>query len=102
MNVIARPAIDAAIERHPDADGWLENWWTTAKTSQWESLHDVRQDYPSADQVGRCLVFNARGNRYRLVVRVVYADKWQKGTLFVKHFLTHAEYDNGIWKGNCT
>jgi mRNA interferase HigB len=101
MNVIARPAIDAAIQRHADADGWLENWWTTTKTARWESLHDVRREYPSADQVGRCLVFNARGNRYRLIVRVVYADQWQNGTVFLKQFLTHAEYDRGNWKGSC-
>jgi mRNA interferase HigB len=101
MNVIARPAIDAAILRHPDAGGWLENWWTTAKGSRWENLHDVRQDYPSADQVERCLVFNARGNKYRLIVRVVYADQWQNGTIFVKQFLSHAEYDKGSWKGHC-
>jgi mRNA interferase HigB len=101
MNVIARPAIDAAIQRYPDAAGWLETWWTTAKAARWESLQQVRRDYPSADQVNRCLVFDARGNRYRLIVRVVYADGWQNGTLFVKWFLTHAQYDKGKWKRNC-
>ena len=101
MNVLARPAIDAAIQRHPDAAGWLETWWTTAKTARWKNLADVRQDYPSADQVIRCLVFNARGNRYRLIVRIVYADQWQNGTVFIKHFLTHAEYSRGDWKRSC-
>jgi mRNA interferase HigB len=74
MNVIARPAIDAAMARHPDAAGWLETWWTVAKAARWESLADVRGDYPAADQYGRCLIFNARGNNYRLIVRIVYAD----------------------------
>jgi mRNA interferase HigB len=101
MNVIARAAVDAAIGKHPDARGWLEIWWTTAKAARWENLAEVRRDYPKADQVNRCLVFNARGNRYRLIVRVVYADRWQNGTLFVKHFLTHAEYSKELWKRNC-
>jgi mRNA interferase HigB len=101
VNVISRPAIDAAIARHPVAAGWLETWWTTAKSARWERLHDVRSDYPSADQYGRCLIFNARGNKYRMIVRIVYADEWQNGTAFIKHFLTHAEYDKGSWKGLC-
>jgi mRNA interferase HigB len=101
MNVIARRAIDEAIVRHSDSENWLETWWTVAKAARWESLHDVRADYPAADQVNRCLIFNARGNNYRLIVRVVYADQWQNGTLFVKHFLTHAEYDQARWKGAC-
>lgn len=101
MNVIARPAIRAAIERHPDAEDWLENWWDTAKREQWRSLHDVRTDYPAADQVGGCLVFNAHGNRYRLIVGITYANEWVGGTLYVKHFLTHAEYDKDKWKKDC-
>jgi mRNA interferase HigB len=101
MNVIARPAIEAAISRHADAEGWLETWWTTAKAARWENLDDVRRDYPAADQVYRCLIFNARGNKYRLIVRVVYVNPWQNGTLFIKHFLTHAEYDKNEWTGSC-
>ena len=101
MNVIARPAIIGAIARHPDAESWLNAWWKQANRAEWRSLHDVRQVYPSADQVGRCLVFNACGNKYRLIVGVTYADEARGGTLFVKHFLSHAEYDKGFRKGDC-
>ena len=73
----------------------------TAGRARWQDLHDVRSDYPSADQVNCCLVFNARGHKYRLVVRVTYANQWQRGTLLVKHFLTHAEYDKEGWKQDC-
>jgi len=97
MHVISRPAITAAMERHPDAAGWLQQWWRTASVARWESLHDVRQTYAAADQVGRCLVFNACGNKYRLIVGVKYADDVQRGTLWVKRFLTHAEYNRGVW-----
>ena len=44
-----------------------------------------------ADQVGSCLAFNVRGNNFRLICRVAYANRQVKGTLFVEHFLTHAE-----------
>ena len=39
------------------------------------------------------------GNKYRLIVGVKYADDAQQGTLWVKHFLTHAEYSKNRWKG---
>jgi len=35
------------------------------------------------------------------VVRVSYANPWQRGTLLVKHFLTHAEYDKDLWRKDC-
>ena len=89
MNVIARPAIIGAIARHPDAESWLNAWWKQANRAEWRSLHDVRQVYPSADQVGRCLVFNACGNKYRLIVRINYVS----GALFVRFIGTHREYD---------
>ena len=102
MHVIARPAIHAAIRRHRDAEQWLTAWWGRANGVRWTSLEEVRVDYPSVDQVGCCLVFNVKGNTYRLICRVTYASRHTRGTLLVKAFLTHAEYDRGDWKKDCT
>jgi mRNA interferase HigB len=101
MNVISRPAIRAAQNQHPEARDWLDEWWVIAKAARWESLHNVQAVYPKTDQVGGCLVFNVRGNRYRFIVGVAYATEDKGGTLFVKHFLTHAEYSKDDWKGDC-
>ena len=101
MHIIARPAIEEAIGRHADAATWLRNWWRVASAERWGSLADVRATYPATDQVECCLVFDSRGNTYRLICRVTYANEWQRGTLLVKRFLTHAEYDRGNWKGDC-
>lgn len=101
MHIISRRGIDAAIKRHPDAADWLNAWWSRASLARWESLHDVRRDYAAVDQVQRCLIFNVRGNRYRFICRVTYARQWTRGTLFVKHFLTHAEYDKDPWIKDC-
>ena len=101
MNVISRPAVDLAIQRHPDAESWLNAWWKVARREQWVSLRHVRETYPHSDQVGSCLVFDVRGNTYRFVVGVRYATRGRGGTLFVKHFLTHAEYDTNDWKKDC-
>jgi mRNA interferase HigB len=101
VNIISRPAIRRAQQAHPDAAEWLENWWQVAKAAQWQNLQDVRVPYPATDQVGRCLVFNVRGNTYRFIVGVRYATSDHGGTLFVKHFLTHAEYNKEAWKREC-
>ena len=101
MHILSRPAIKDAIRRHPDAAKWLNNWWRIASKARWENLAEVRAVYPATDQVGCCLAFNVKGNRYRFICRVTYATEWQRGTLLVKHFLTHAEYDEDRWKGDC-
>ncbi len=86
MHIIARPKFKGFVKQHPRASTWLENWWRVANTSRWESLGDVRRLFASADQVGGCLVFNALGNNFRLIVGVKYADDVQHGTLWIKHF----------------
>jgi mRNA interferase HigB len=100
MNVISRPKIDKAIQRHPGAEKWLNAWWQTAKRERWTSLDEVRKVYRSADQVGGCLIFDAP-DACRLIVGVIWADEMKNGPLFVKHYMTHAEYDKKSWIKDC-
>lgn len=101
MHVIARPAILKAQQRFPSAASWLDAWWETAGKAEWRSLKEVRSIYRDADEVGQCLVFNACGNNYRLICRITYANSWTRGTLLVKYFLTHSEYDKNKWCKDC-
>jgi mRNA interferase HigB len=94
MNVISYKRIREFSSIHRDAEASLRAWYRTAKRSNWGSLAEVKQVYPSADQVDRHTVFNIRGNRYRLIVRIVYRTR----TLFIVAVLTHDEYDLGKWK----
>jgi mRNA interferase HigB len=50
--------------------------------------------YPHADFVDPFTVFNIKGGRYRLIVKIEY--RWQM--IFVKYLLTHKEYDKGAWE----
>jgi mRNA interferase HigB len=101
MHIIARPAIQDAKERYPNAGAWLDGWWTAAGKATWIRLADVRVCYPAADEVGQCLVFDACGGDYRLICRMTYANQWNHGTLLVKHFLTHGDYDKNKWRKDC-
>ncbi len=101
MHIIARPKLVAAKQRHPTASDWLDVWWNVASKAAWTRLADVRRLYPQTDEVGQCLVFNVLGNNYRLICRMTYANRWTKGTLLIKHFLTHREYDDRKWCKDC-
>lgn len=46
-------------------------------------------------------MFNVCRNRYRLTVKIVFAHETKDGTVFIKHVLTHADYDKGGWKEDC-
>ena len=102
MHIIARSSVEDAKRRYPKASAWLDGWWLVASKAAWTRLADVRADYPGADEVGQCLVFDACGNDYRLICRMTYTNKWTRGTLLVKHFLTHGDYDKNRWRKDCT
>ncbi|MBI3693460.1 MAG: type II toxin-antitoxin system HigB family toxin [Acidobacteria bacterium] len=93
MNVISKRGLLKLAARHADALDPLIAWFHTARKAEWRGLNDVRKDLPSADQVGEVLVFNIKGNRYRLIARVNY----RRQRIFVKELLTHAEYDREEW-----
>ncbi len=94
MHVISRARLKEAAQAHADVESALDVWFRVAKLAKWQNLVEVRQTFPSADLVGDLTVFNIKGNSYRLIVKIEY--QWQK--IFIKHVLTHAEYDKGEWK----
>ncbi len=101
MHIMSRPAINAAKQRYPNASAWLDAWWVVASNANWTNLADARLAYRDADEVGQCLIFNACGNNYRLICRNSHANQWKNGTLLVKSFLTHADYDKNKWRQDC-
>jgi mRNA interferase HigB len=94
VRVISRRRLREFWERHARAEASLRTWYKVVTTASWHDYVELRQSFPSADQVGRLVVFNVGGNRYRLVALVDY--EWQK--VFVRRIMTHEEYDDGGWK----
>ena len=94
MNIISLKRIRDFLAVHSDAESSISAWYKTAKKASWQNLAEIKQVYPSADRVGRHTVFNMRGNKYRLIARIVYRSQ----TLFIVAILTHEEYDLGKWK----
>jgi mRNA interferase HigB len=94
MHVISRKKLKEAAAMHADLEGALDAWFRVAKKALWRSLADVRMTFSSADAVGEWTVFNVKGNQYRLIAEINYAG----GRIYIRHVLTHAEYDRGGWK----
>jgi len=97
MNVISQQPLREFWQGHPDAEEPLRSWYRTCRKAHWRNLDDVQNTYPHADVYGTCTVFNVGGNKYRLVVKINYA----RQTIYVKHVLTHADYDRERWKNDC-
>ena len=90
MKVIAVGTLRDFWARHPDAEQPLKAWYDEAKHAVWRTLQDVRQRYASASFVGHNrVVFNIKGNDYRLIVAVAY--RFQ--AIYIKFIGTHTEYD---------
>ncbi len=76
---------------HADAKESLETWYRVCKKALWNNFNEVQRAYPSADVVGDDrVVFNIRGNKYRLVARFSFRYK----AIQVKWIGTHADYDD--------
>jgi len=94
VNVISKRGLFQRAARYADARSALQVWFDTAVEAEWKNLEDVRKSFPATDMTGDLAIFNIRGNRYRLIVRMGF----QYRRVYVKEFLTHAEYDKGRWK----
>ena len=93
MTVVTKADLIEQAKKHAGALGPLISWYSVASSAEWRGLQHVRKDFPSADQIGKVLVFNIKGNNDRLIVRVDYP----KQELYITALLTHAEYDKRGW-----
>ena len=68
----------------------IEKWITDVTVAQWTSFNELRLDFPSADYIGNGrVIFNIKGNDYRLIVIVLYVIN----VVEIRWIGTHAEYD---------
>ena len=90
MKVFNTPQIEKAYKKHTDAIGPLQNWYQEVKEADWDTPAKLKERYPNASIIrGDLVVFNIKGNRYRLVARI----NFRRQLVFVKFFGTHKEYD---------
>ncbi|QDV73400.1 type II toxin-antitoxin system HigB family toxin [Botrimarina mediterranea] len=94
MRIISRKSLREFWERHPEAEGPLRAWFQVVSRTRFANFAELRTAFPSADKVGRLIVFNIGGNKFRLVASIHF----NRGILYVRTVLTHRDYDQGNWQ----
>lgn len=90
MRIIARRTLWEFWERHPDAEQALRAWYQDAQHAEWKAPTDIRQTYTTASIIANNrVVFNIRGNNYRLVVAINY----DFSIVYIRFIGIHKEYD---------
>ena len=99
MRIVKPNRIAEYIEAHRDTESALTQWLAIAQAADWKSIADVRLVFPHADAAtvasgSQVTIFNIKGNHYRLIVAVHYSTS----IVYVRDFMTHAEYSKNRWK----
>jgi mRNA interferase HigB len=88
--IFAKSTLREFWEKYPDAEQYLKVWYETAMNANWKTPSDIKKNYANASILknGR-MVFNIKGNTYRLVVKINFEMQW----IFIRFIGTHHEYD---------
>jgi mRNA interferase HigB len=90
MHIVAVRFLRAFWEKNPDSEQPLKSWVDEAKKASWSQPAQIKEQYRSASILkNKRVVFNVKGNDYRLVVSIVYHYQ----AVYVKFIGTHKEYD---------
>ena len=90
MRIVAIGTLRDFWKRHPGAEQPLKAWYDKARIAHWTTPQEIKRRYADASFVGRNrVVFNIKGNDYRLIVAVAY--RFQ--AVYIKFVGTHAQYD---------
>jgi mRNA interferase HigB len=96
MRIIARRTLHEFVESlaghkdEPAVKASLDAWFDEARKARWASAPDIRRSYASASVVtAERIVFNIKGNSYRLVAAVDF----EKGIIWIKWIGSHKDYD---------
>ena len=92
MRIIARKRLKDFWQRpgHEDAEVPLREWFTEVRKANWKSPNEVKKNFGSASIIANNrIVFNIKGNQYRLVTAVDY----KRQIIYIRFVGTHRQYD---------
>jgi mRNA interferase HigB len=93
MRIITKKKLELFFGKHSDARSPLLSWHQIMVESQFYDPNDLRRSFPQVDIVDKLFVFNV-GSAFRLIAAIHF----NRQRVYVRHVLTHAEYDRGKWK----
>ena len=90
MRIIARKTLKDFWERHSDAEQPLKTWFQEIENADWQSFNELKRQFKSASLIGNDrVVFNIKGNVYRIVVLVAF----KQGKVLIRFIGTHHDYN---------
>jgi len=90
MRIISRKTLKAFWNQHPDARQPLQAWYADVKQAKWTKPADIEKVYRSASFLANNrVVFNIKGNKYRLVVAIQY----DHAIVYIRFVGSHRKYD---------
>lgn len=90
LRVIAKKILRDFWTKHPDCEQQLKSWYKEAEGALWKNMNQIKKEYPSASVLlDNRVVFNIKGNNYRLIVRINFYYQM----IWIRFIGTHAQYD---------
>lgn len=90
MRVISRKTLRLFWDKHNDSEQQLISWYRETEKAKWKNHNELKKEYPSASILEKNrIVFNIKGNSYRLIVKINY----QFQIIWIRFIGTHSEYD---------
>ena len=88
--IISKKMLGEFWEIHPSSEQYLKTWYETVKHAKWNSPNEVKSSYAhSIILKDSRIVFNIKGNSFRLVAKFNFEKKW----VFIRFVGTQVEYD---------
>ena len=94
MRVISRRRIREFSTINSKAEKPLHIWYKLISKNKFKSFVNLKLFFPSIDLVGKFVVFNIGGNKFRLIAAIHFNTQM----VFIRHIFTHADYDKKKWR----
>ena len=90
MRVLAKKTLRDFWFKYPDCEQQFKAWFKETEDAVWKNTNQLKKDYPSASiLINNRVVFNIKGNKYRLIVRI----NFNYQMVWIRFIGTHAQYD---------
>lgn len=88
--IIAKRTIREFWQKYPESKDYLETWYDTVRGAEWKGPNEIRRFYATVSILKNSrVVFNIKGNDFRLVAKINYEKQW----LFIRFIGTHKDYN---------
>lgn len=94
MHIITQQRIWEAKRKYPEVTNALDGWYRVMKQNKFNNFSELKRSFNSVDKVGSVYVFDIGGNKLRLIANIHF----NRQKIYIRHVLTHKEYDKSNWK----